>query len=87
MGKLKIVALGLMLAGFAAAPNALALTKWECVKDGKHLSVKGKPKAKKKACEAKGGTWQEATSPPAEAAAPAAPAAPAPDAGGSGGGW
>ena len=43
--------------GTAIAGNG---DKWTCVVDGAEIKVKGKnPKAKKKACEAKGGTLEK----------------------------
>ena len=80
-----LLVLGLSVA--ANAPAAAANGGWVCLKDGKPLKVKGKtPKAKKKKCVAKGGTWEKQSTAAVPAPAPEAPA-PAPAATGGGGGW
>lgn len=66
-----------MTAGLTASV-AEAATPWVCVKDGKDVKIKGKkPKARKKKCEAMGGTWQKRDDATTEAAPAPADSAPA----------
>ena len=83
------LAFGLMAVSVSAQAKA---ANWVCLKDGKKIKVKGKTaKTQQKACEGKGGAWQngEAKSAPTDSAAePAAEPSPPPaDSGGGGGGW
>ena len=57
----RLFTLALALAPLATTTAMARDNKWTCTKDGKDVKVKGdKADAKKKDCEAQGGTWDHA---------------------------